>query len=100
MKELIKEGEEELLYIDSVFDSLTRASSETDIAQLRAELAEQGYIRAQKGKQKPPKPAPPLQFISSVSATALSPFRFTQMPVFPKRASCHRAGSVTGGFFL
>ena len=43
---------------------------------------------------------PPLQFISSVSATALSPFRFTQMFVFPKRASCHRAGSVTGGFFF
>ena len=41
-----------------------------------------------------------LQCISSVSATALSPFRFTQMFVFPKRASCHRAGSVTGGFFF
>lgn len=65
LKELIKEGEEELLYIDSVFDSLTRASSETDIAQLRAELAEQGYVKLSKIKGKPPKGLPPIKFISS-----------------------------------
>lgn len=65
LHQLIKEGEEELSYIDSVFDSLTRASSETDIAQLRLELAEQGYVKLSKIKGKPPKSLPPIRFVSS-----------------------------------
>ncbi len=63
--ELVKAGDEELLYIDSVFDSLTRASTDGDIAELRAELAEQGYAKSQKTKGKPPKGLPPIKFISS-----------------------------------
>lgn len=62
---LIKEGEQELEYIDSVFDSLTRASTEGDIAELRSELAEQGYIKRSKIKGKPPKGLPPISFLSS-----------------------------------
>ncbi len=62
---LIKQGEEELEYIDSVFDSLTRADSETDIIQLRLELAEQGYVKSSKIKGKPPKSLPPIRFVSS-----------------------------------
>lgn len=62
---LIKEGEQELDYIDSVFDSLTRATTEGDIAELRSELAEQGYIKRSKIKGKPPKGLPPMKFISS-----------------------------------
>ena len=62
---LIKEGEQELEYIDSVFDSLTRASTEGDIAELRSELAEQGYIKRSKIKGKPPKGLPPIRFLSS-----------------------------------
>lgn len=62
---LIKQGEEELEYIDSVFDSLTRADSETDIIQLRLELAEQGYVKSSKLKGKPPKSLPPIRFLSS-----------------------------------
>lgn len=62
---LIKEGEQELDYIDSVFDSLTRATTEGDIAELRSELAEQGYIKRSKIKGKPPKGMPPIKFISS-----------------------------------
>ena len=64
LKVLIAKGEEELEYIASVSDALSRAVTENDVNELRAELAEQGYIRAQKGKQKPPKPAPPLEFHS------------------------------------
>ena len=65
LAEQIASGEQELAYIDSVFDALTRAESEADIAELRLELAEQGYLRANKLKGKPPKAAPPLQFYSS-----------------------------------
>lgn len=62
---LIKKGELETEYIDSVFDSLTRATTEGDIAELRTELAEQGYIKLSKIKGKPPKGLPPIKFISS-----------------------------------
>jgi len=63
--DLIAKGEEELAYIDSVFDALTRASGDDDISELRAELSEQGYIKRGKIKGKPPKSQPPLKFISS-----------------------------------
>ncbi|MBQ8567728.1 MAG: NFACT family protein [Oscillospiraceae bacterium] len=64
LTEQIAKGEEELMYIESVFDALTRAQGEDEIGELRAELAEQGYIRAQRGKSKPPKSKPPLMFTS------------------------------------
>lgn len=67
----IKKGEEELSYIDSVFDALTRAKGEDEVNELRLELAEQGYIRAQKLKGKPPKAHPPLEFRSSDGFTVL-----------------------------
>ncbi|MBR6045544.1 MAG: NFACT family protein [Ruminococcus sp.] len=62
---LIAKGEEELEYLDSVFDALTRAQGEADIAELRAELAEQGYIKRSKVKEKPGKVRPPMLFVSS-----------------------------------
>ncbi|MBP3249567.1 MAG: NFACT family protein [Ruminococcus sp.] len=61
----IEKGQEELAYLESVFDALTRASSENDIIQLRLELSEQGYIRAGGSKQKPPKALPPVEYRSS-----------------------------------
>lgn len=61
----IEKGEEELQYLDSVFDALTRASSENDISQLRLELSEQGYIRSGGSKNKPPKALPPIEYRSS-----------------------------------
>lgn len=65
LTEQIALGREELLYIDSVFDSLTRAETENDVIQLRLELAEQGYIKSKRLKGKPPKELPPLEFKSS-----------------------------------
>ena len=62
---LIKDGEEEIRYIDSVFDALTRAETESDVMQLRAELAEQGYIKSSRIKGKLPKALPPIRFMSS-----------------------------------
>jgi predicted ribosome quality control (RQC) complex YloA/Tae2 family protein len=64
LTELIKSGGEELLYIESVFDSLTRANSEADILELRAELSEQGYLKSGRLKNKLPKAQPPHKFIS------------------------------------
>ncbi|SEH40904.1 Predicted component of the ribosome quality control (RQC) complex, YloA/Tae2 family, contains fibronectin-binding (FbpA) and DUF814 domains [Ruminococcus flavefaciens] len=67
----IQKGEEELQYLESVFDSLTRATSENDIIQLRLELREQGYVRYAGGKAKPPKALPPVEYKSSDGFTIL-----------------------------
>ena len=71
LTEQITRGEEELQYIDSVFDALTRAASENDIIQLRLELHEQGYIKSAGKKGKPPKALPPLEYKSSDGFTIL-----------------------------
>lgn len=67
----IAKGEEELQYLDSVFDALIRSDSENDIIQLRLELREQGYIKTAKGKTKPPKALPPMEYKSSDGYTIL-----------------------------
>lgn len=64
LTEQIAKGEEELAYIDSVFDALTRTNGEDEVNELRIELAEQGYLRSAKLKGKPPKSRPPLEFTS------------------------------------
>lgn len=71
LTEQIAKGEEELQYLESVFDALTRAVSENDIIQLRLELSEQGYIRSGARKGKPPKALPPLEYRSSDGYTIL-----------------------------
>lgn len=65
LQELIKKGSEDLAYIESVFDALTRTTSENEVLSLRYELAEQGFLRMNKMKGKPPKALPPLKFTSS-----------------------------------
>ena len=71
LTEQISKGEEELQYLDSVVDSLTRATSENDIIQLRLELREQGYIKSVNGKAKPPKALPPIEYRSTDGFTIL-----------------------------
>lgn len=61
----IKNAKEELEYLDSVSEVLERAESEKELSQIRLELCEQGYIKAQKGKQKKLASLPPLEFESS-----------------------------------
>ena len=60
----IAEGEQEMIYLDSVFDSLTRAASTRELEELRRELEEQGYLKRQRGKMKPPPPMKALTFRS------------------------------------
>lgn len=69
--ELIEDGENELKYIDSVFDTLTRSVTEDEVTALRYELAEQGYIKSSRLKTKMPKEQPPLKYISSDGYTIL-----------------------------
>ncbi len=61
----IKNGKEELVYLESVSDTLDRAESEKDLSQIRLELSEQGYIKTQREKQKPPQALPPVEYFTS-----------------------------------
>lgn len=65
LRELISQGEEEERYIDSVFDSLSRASTESELSEIRLELAAGGYVKQPKSKTKLPKALPPIEYISS-----------------------------------
>ncbi len=86
LKELIVQGELELEYLDSVFDSLSRARTEAELNAVRAELADQGYLRGDRGDRKKPerqkpggkgkKPAkeeklPPMKYLSTDGFTIL-----------------------------
>lgn len=67
---LIAEAEKELIYVDSVFDAVSRASGDSELEEIRRELVETGYLRGRsspKGKkgEKQPKSLPPLRFVSS-----------------------------------
>lgn len=63
---LIEDGMQELIYLDSVLDNLSRAETEREIAEIRDELEKGGYLKTKKGnKLKKEKPLPPLEFISS-----------------------------------
>lgn len=66
LTELIKKGGEELSYLDSVLDSVSRAESDSELSEIRRELREQGYLRAVKGDDRPSKKlSEPLKFRST-----------------------------------
>lgn len=63
---LIEDGKNEIVYLESVLDELSRADTDSEISLIRRELADGGYIKNIKGKkQKPPKELPPMEFVSS-----------------------------------
>lgn len=63
---LIEQGEGELNYLESILDELNRAEGEKDLAEIRTELTEGGYLRgAGKKKQPKQKPSRPMVFRSS-----------------------------------
>lgn len=72
---LLKQGEEEITYLEAVLDSIDRAESERELAEIRAELETTGYLRKQTGrkdaKKKPAQTMPPLEFTSSDGYTIL-----------------------------
>lgn len=63
---LIDRGEAELAYFATVLDALSRADTQAELDAIRAELTEQGYLKARSGKkQRLQKPLPPLEFRTS-----------------------------------
>lgn len=63
--EQIEKGRTELAYVESVLDTVIRAETEQELAQIREELTEQGYLHRQKGRQKNLSKLSPLEFTSS-----------------------------------
>ena len=62
LRDLIEKDEKELLYIDSVLDSLSRASSAAELQEIKEELILSGYI-IQRGKARPmPTSSKPREF--------------------------------------
>ena len=65
LTQLIEESAAEIVYLESVADELTRAESDRELAEIKAELEQAGYLRTSRmGKKKPPRALPPLHFIS------------------------------------
>ena len=62
---LIAEGETSLHYLNSVLDEISRAEGEQDLAAIRAELRESGYLKREKSAKKEKlRPRAPLRFVS------------------------------------
>lgn len=69
---LIEEGKQEYLYLDSVLDALSRADNDSDLALIREELIDGGYVKHKKGgKQRLPKALPPYEFKTTDGFTVL-----------------------------
>ena len=65
-------GKKELEYIETVFDALTKADGEVDLAQIREELYHSGYASRMKNYSATKSQAPkPLKFITSGGYTVL-----------------------------
>lgn len=67
LTEQIAAGEIEVQYLSGVLEELSRADNERDLSEIRAELEDGGYVRAdrRKGKQMKQAPSKPLAFRSS-----------------------------------
>ncbi|MCR4615005.1 MAG: NFACT family protein [Clostridiales bacterium] len=65
--ELIDASEQELQYIETVSDALSRTDTQSEINEIREELVQQGFVknRTRGGESKKSKPLPPLKYISS-----------------------------------
>ena len=73
LKDLIAQGEQELAYLETVYDLMTRARTEEELNAIRAELAEGGYLRAAPGvRRKQENRLPPLRYRSSDGFVILS----------------------------
>lgn len=69
---LIANGEEELMYLDTVADALSRAETTAQIAEIKQELSHTGYLKNKlKPGTKAPKPLAPMEYESSDGFTIL-----------------------------
>ncbi len=65
LSEQIALGETEAEYLAAVLDELSRAENERDLAEIRVELEQGGYVRAERKKQQKLQPSRPMEFVSS-----------------------------------
>ena len=66
LTELIQSGENELQYLDSVTDSISRAENDRELSEIRRELVDQGYIKGENRKTpEKNKLSEPMRFTSS-----------------------------------
>lgn len=65
LSELIKETAEDIEYLESISNALDIALSEADLAQIKEELMQSGYIRRKYTKKKEKITSRPLHYISS-----------------------------------
>ncbi len=65
LADLIERGEQELQYIETVEDELSRTDSQAEISEIRAELEGQGLLKHKRnGNNKKDKPLPPIEYVS------------------------------------
>lgn len=63
LTKLIAEGREELVYLRTVLDELSRAETEREISEIRQELSDGGFVKQKnQGKIKRSQPMTPLEF--------------------------------------
>ncbi len=63
LTKLIAGGREELVYLRTVLDELSRAETEREISEIRQELSEGGFVKQKnQGRVKKSTPMPPLEF--------------------------------------
>ena len=60
--DFINEANDEARYLDTVIDALSRAQTDSEISEIKAELALQGYIKNPQDKKKNSKSLRPLHF--------------------------------------
>lgn len=73
LQQQIPAGIEELTYLNGVADFIQRATSPTEVSQIRTELAAQGYLRAGKATKQKKEPAYTFaQFVSDDGFTILA----------------------------
>lgn len=65
LRKFIEKGEEELSYIESVFDLLTRARTEDEVLSLRDELVSQGYLKNHRQRNQKPIKLAPKEYVST-----------------------------------
>ena len=64
LSDLIDDSERELVYLDSIFEALSRAETSADLLSIRDELSAEGYIKGASSKKKN-SPSKPLQFTTT-----------------------------------
>lgn len=66
LTELIDQGQNDLQYLETVADSLDRASTQAEIEEIRNELVVSGFIKfKKKNNQKQPKLLPPMEYMTT-----------------------------------